>query len=825
MYTADFAVINDWGTGFTANLIITNLGNTPLDWSHLTFDAPFTITHLWNGELLSQDNGSYVITQADWNGSIAPGSSIAIGFNGRKSSDSVAELTNFNLTSASAPPPPVAQPSPPPALTIADIALPEGNGAKTAEFQVRLSSASAKPVTVRYETENDSAIAGQDYAATSGLLTFAPGETLKTIAVPILGDRQVETDETFQLRLQDPSNGTLATTAATATLKNDDVAPPLPPAQAPTPSNAISFEVTNDWGDGFVGNITLRNTSPQAINGWTLRFEAPFSIEQIWNARSAQPTDGAFSITPLDWNQTLAPGESVTFGFVGAKAANIAPKPVNFTLDGAILTPPVTVPSTPPIDSVPPPSPEPIPPATGAFNYAEALQKSFLFYEAQRSGDLPATNRIEWRGDSALQDGSTVGRDLSGGYYDAGDHVKFGLPMAYSMTMLSWGVHEYRGAYDQIGQLDEALDAIKWGTDYLLKAHVTDANGTQAFWGQVGDGHADHSYWGSPEAMTLERPAFKIDRQNPGTDLAAEAAAALAAASIIFRPTDAAYADTLLTNSQQLYAFADAYRGKYSDAIPDAQSFYNSWSGYNDELAWGATWLYQATGNTDYLQQAESIYQNHLDGLNPGWTLNWDDKSYGVAVLLAQQTDKARYQQDVEGWLNAWVEGREGVNVTEGGLRWISQWGSLRYAANTAFAAGVYADTVDDPGQKFSMLAETTVDYLLGDNPRNASYMVGFGNNSPLQPHHRSAHGGAWNTFDSPEANQNILFGALVGGPNKPDDFAYQDSRTDYIANEVALDYNAGLTGALARLVDAFGGTPLSNSELNALPGIVVDAV
>ena len=63
------------------------------------------------------------------------------------------------------------------------------------------------------------------------------------------------------------------------------------------------------------------------------------------------------------------------------------------------------------------------------YDLNEVLHKSILFYEAQRSGALPSSNRIGWRGDSALHDGCDVNTDLTGGWYDAGDHVKFGLPM------------------------------------------------------------------------------------------------------------------------------------------------------------------------------------------------------------------------------------------------------------------------------------------------------------------------------------------------------------------------------------------------------------
>ncbi|MEO0540806.1 MAG: glycoside hydrolase family 9 protein [Cyanobacteria bacterium P01_A01_bin.105] len=442
------------------------------------------------------------------------------------------------------------------------------------------------------------------------------------------------------------------------------------------------------------------------------------------------------------------------------------------------------------------------------FAYGKALQTSFLFYEAQRSGKLPVDNRIAWRGDSALKDGADVGLDLTGGYYDAGDHVKFGLPMAASITMLSWGVVEYYDAYQASGQLDEALAAIAWGTDYFLKAHVTDGQATQAFYGQVGDGKLDHDYWGSPEAMTMARPAYQIDRDNPGSDLAAETAAALASAAIAFRQTAPAYADTLLDHAKQLYTFANTYQGRYSDSIPAAQTYYPS-SGYHDELSWGAAWLYRATGKSQYLTQAEQ----HYEGLGNSWTQSWNNKSYGAAILLAQATQKRRYRNDVEGWLNHWANGA--IKITAGGLAWLDEWGALRYSANTAFLAGVYSDTVNAAQGQFDQFARQQVDYILGDNPAQRSYIVGFGDNFPKSPHHRGASGTS--DVHDPATNRHILYGALVGGPGSPQDSAYVDERTSYTTNEVALDYNAGLTGALVRLYGQLGGEPLSDAALTKI--------
>ncbi|WP_435831250.1 glycoside hydrolase family 9 protein [Nonomuraea wenchangensis] len=469
--------------------------------------------------------------------------------------------------------------------------------------------------------------------------------------------------------------------------------------------------------------------------------------------------------------------------------------------------------------------------AAPAYNYGEALQKSLWFYEAQQSGDLPAWNRVSWRGDSGLNDGKDVGLDLTGGWYDAGDHVKFGLPMAYSATMLAWGAVEYRDAYSSSGQLTHLLNNLKFVNDYFIKAHPS----ANVLYGQVGNGGTDHAWWGPAEAMQMARPAYKIDASCGGSDLAGETAAAMAASSMVFRPTNAAYADTLLTHAKQLYAFADTVRKKYSDCITDAQGYYNSWSGYNDELVWGAIWLYRATNDASYLAKAEAGYDNlsnepQSTTKSYRWTLAWDDKSYGAYVLLSKLTGKQRYLDDANRWLDWWTVGVNGSKVaySPGGQAVLDRWGSLRYAANTAFAALVHSDAIGDATRKarYHDFAVRQINYALGDNPRNSSYLIGFGANPPKNPHHRTAHGSWTDQITNPEQTRHTLYGALVGGPPDPND-AYTDKRDDYVMNEVATDYNAAFTGALARLQKEYGGTPAANfppAETPDGPEIFVEA-
>jgi len=116
-----------------------------------------------------------------------------------------------------------AGPAPPPGVSIDDVTLPEGNvGNTSASFTVRLSAAGTEPVTVHYSTADGTATGGSDYQATSGTLTFAPGETTKTIPVPVLGDRSVEANEWFEVRLDQATNGTIFDGRANGTIFDDE---------------------------------------------------------------------------------------------------------------------------------------------------------------------------------------------------------------------------------------------------------------------------------------------------------------------------------------------------------------------------------------------------------------------------------------------------------------------------------------------------------------------------------------------------------------------------------------------------------------------------
>ncbi|KAD6795513.1 hypothetical protein E3N88_06409 [Mikania micrantha] len=446
-----------------------------------------------------------------------------------------------------------------------------------------------------------------------------------------------------------------------------------------------------------------------------------------------------------------------------------------------------------------------------ADNYTVALQKALMFFNAQKSGKLPRHNNVSWRGNSCMNDGKSdksgaVLKDLVGGYYDAGDTIKFHFPKAFAMTMLSWSVIEYSAKYEAAGELNHVKEIIKWGTDYFLKTFNSTADTINQIVAQVvGKGDTsggtsdpnDHTCWMRPEDIDYPRPVTEC---SSCSDLAAEMAAALASASIVFKDNKA-YSKKLVHGAATLWKFARDQRGSYSAGGSDAATFYNS-SMYWDEFVWGGAWMYYATGNQSYLYLASHPkLAKHAGAFWGGpdyGVLSWDNKLTGAQVLLTRLrlflSPGYPYEETLKTFHNqtsiimcSYLPYFNSFNRTRGGLIQLNHGRPqpLQYVVNAAFLATLYSDyldAADTPGwycgpnfystNELRKFAETQIDYILGKNPRKMSYVVGYGNHYPKHVHHR--------------------------GPDKHDGF--HDVRTNYNYTEPTLAGNAGLVAALVAL-------------------------
>ncbi|KAG5246474.1 endoglucanase [Salix suchowensis] len=463
------------------------------------------------------------------------------------------------------------------------------------------------------------------------------------------------------------------------------------------------------------------------------------------------------------------------------------------------------------------PAPIPGPPGATDKKYADALKIATQFFDIQKSGEL-VDNKISWRGNSALKDGSQAKLDLSKGMYDAGDHMKFGLPMAFTATVLSWAILEYGDQMDAVNQLTPAKGSLKWITDYLINAHP-EAN---VLYIQVGDPNTDHGCWDRPEKITKERPLTQVNTSFPGQML-------------LLKPQQLwlQHLCTLLRHAKELFTFADKYRVLYSESIPEVATYYNS-TGYGDELLWAASWLYHATGDKSYLQYVTG--QNgklFAQWGSPTW-FSWDNKLAGAQVLLSRLTflgnkdtsnsNLQMYRKTAEAVMCGLIPDSPTATKsrTDGGLIWVSEWNALQHPVASAFLACLYSDYMLSSGtaklscngdsykpSDLRKFAKSQADYVLGNNPMKMSYLVGYGEKYPQYVHHRGASIPAdattgckdgWKWLESTEPNPNVATGALVGGPFLNETFVSND-RNNSMQVEPSTYNSALIVGLLSGLV------------------------
>ncbi|KAI8640608.1 Six-hairpin glycosidase-like protein [Parasitella parasitica] len=453
------------------------------------------------------------------------------------------------------------------------------------------------------------------------------------------------------------------------------------------------------------------------------------------------------------------------------------------------------------------------PGVTGNVHYANLLNNSLWFYEAQRSGRLPSDNRVPWRSDSGLQDGSDNKVNLTGGYYDAGDYLKFSLPLSYTLTTIAWGAAQWFDGYQKANQVGYLKEMLKWGTDWVMNAHP-DAD---TFYVQVGDGNVDNNYWGPDTDIPTPRPSYQVNRTAIGTDAVAISAAALASASYLFRNSlnDTAYADTLLNKASSLFSLADTAqpRNVYVNAVPAIADFYAT-NNYTSQLTFAALWMYKASGNETYKTMASNYFDQFNLASAPISVMDWSDQTNGVFVLGAElDSSNTKYATAAKKVLDAIINGNSGspCSFTNGGLLWCdgySDENSLVPAQDMAFLALLYSQLDNSKSGAYTKFATSQIDYMLGNNYMLTPYVCGIHMNSPRNPHHAGASGGTdiANIDSSPPEEKYLLYGAVVGGPDKDDKF--YDIRDDYAQTEVALDYNAPFQGLVAHQLSTGASDP-----------------
>ena len=189
----------------------------------------------------------------------------------------------------------------PPGLAVADATAQEGPGV-TVDFAVSMSRASTSSVTVDYATSDGTAQAGSDYTDTSGTLTFAAGETAKTVAVPVLDDSHDEGSETFTLTLSNASGGNayLSDATATGTIENHD---PMPKAWLTRFGRTVATQAVDAIGGRMEGNsashVTVAGMNVLGETTFTERDEA-LSLSEQFEAMDAQADNPTRSMSAQD---------------------------------------------------------------------------------------------------------------------------------------------------------------------------------------------------------------------------------------------------------------------------------------------------------------------------------------------------------------------------------------------------------------------------------------------------------------------------------------------------------------------------------------------
>ena len=469
--------------------------------------------------------------------------------------------------------------------------------------------------------------------------------------------------------------------------------------------------------------------------------------------------------------------------------------------------------------------------AAGAFtkeDYIKALWMATRFYGGQRSGEGPNWLIMDTQYPKSFTKDKYNGTDVSGGWFDCGDHVMFGQTQywaAYSLAkayelfpkgfydFYTWDYSDYvtsgnwsEPSGGESNRIPDIIDELVYEADYIAKAAIDD----NTFISQKGEGGPDHRNWVTAGYMSTlpvdeggEPRKIYATKDRP---MASYGAATLAIMSRILDSLNIYPERSALYKRKALTAYNAATN---TTATAGGEGgFYPANESHYDDYATASIEMYLLTGEQKYLTNAKA-QENDIKKENY-WVYcynnNYDMAWFNLAVTPnASTTAKKTFNDFVDTYKTKQKSENKLLNVGD-------TWGTLRYPLAAAFVLALQ-DMVNGNEANLQLIYDQ-VDFVMGANNAKRSFISGFlpkgsGYQTIYVPHHRNVYQSndinvEKNSLKIPEKNK--AFGALVANDGFKSDF--NGTVDSYTSSEVCTDYNMGLVGALAYIVSKLAPAP-----------------
>lgn len=506
----------------------------------------------------------------------------------------------------------------------------------------------------------------------------------------------------------------------------------------------------------------------------------------------------------------------------------------------------------------------------GSELYSYMLYDSLNYFYQNRSG-IPIESQYITSGDSASlardaghttdmatieqtwgYTGSSGTQDVSGGWYDAGDHGKYvvngGIALWTMQNQYEKAVQKSATSVYDDGTMSipensngypDLLDEARYEMEWMFKMMVKDGDYTNMVYHKVHD-----IKW---TALALS-PADDMEERiiKPPTTAATLNMAACAAQSYrLWKDIDPQFAKQCLVNAQAAYEAAKAHPDMYAPLDESVGGGGYGDDNATDEFYWAACELYLSTEDDTYFQDMKSSdYFMKVDTVMSGGedvdavgTVNWAHTASLGNMSLALNSDKldsSSAQQLTDSFKAA---GDYYVNLTEEqgygqpyGPSTISYsnsdkgyvWGSNSFVLNNGMIMAYAFELTGDDSYLQGVVS--SMDYILGRNPMDYSYVTGYGSHAVQNPHHR------WWAYQADSSFPKAPNGVVVGGPNsgmqdpwvkgsgwKPGEIApakcYMDNIEAWSVNECTINWNAPLAWISAYICDNNGGVIQTNGS------------